>query len=145
MGYHTISRYPRADYVCLAEPELRLEARDRRGDLKDMLKDVSDKLKCSRVMVTRGKNGCLGYDVGSGYFPAPAFADKVIDLTGSRSEKRFVPYEEAYGRPFDDMMRRVPCLERIQEAIGYAPSTGLDEILRLVIEEKRRLMNEAAS
>ena len=72
-------------------------------------------------------------------------ADKVIDLTGSRSEKRFVPYEEAYGRPFDDMMRRVPCLERIQKAIGYAPSTGLDEILRLVIEEKRRLMNGAAS
>ena len=28
-GYHTISKYPRADYVTLAENEARLDARDR--------------------------------------------------------------------------------------------------------------------
>jgi len=64
-------------------------------------------------------------------------ADKVIDMTGSRSEKQFVPYEVAYGRPIEDMMRRVPGVERIGETVGWKPKTNLDEILRLVIEHEK--------
>lgn len=67
-------------------------------------------------------------------------ADRIIAMTGSRSEKRFLSYEAAYGRPFDDMMRRVPCLERVREMIGYEPKTHLDEVLELVIAEKRELL-----
>jgi UDP-glucose 4-epimerase len=66
-----------------------------------------------------------------------ALADTVIRMTGSKSLKKNLSYEEAYGRPFDDMMRRIPCLDRIRELIGYEPKTTLDEILRLVIAEKR--------
>ncbi len=66
-----------------------------------------------------------------------ALADKIIAMTGSRSEKKFISYEEAYGRPFDDMMRRVPCLDRINEKIQYRPTTTLEQILSEVIEEKR--------
>ena len=69
-----------------------------------------------------------------------ALADRVIEMTGGGGEKQFIPYEQAYGRPFDDMMRRVPCLDRIQGLIGYAPKTGLNEILRRVIDEKRGLL-----
>ena len=58
-------------------------------------------------------------------------------MAGSKSEKQHVSYEEAYGRPFDDMMRRIPCLDNIREAIGFQPKTSLDEILRQVIQEKR--------
>jgi len=64
-------------------------------------------------------------------------ADKVIELTGSRSEKQSVPYEVAYGRPIEDMMRRVPSVERIAETLGWKPETSLDEILRLVIEYEK--------
>lgn len=64
-------------------------------------------------------------------------ADKIITMTDSKSTKKYLTYEEAYGRPFDDMMRRIPCLDRIRETVGYEPKTGLDEILRLVIAEKR--------
>jgi UDP-glucose 4-epimerase len=66
-----------------------------------------------------------------------ALADKIIDLTKSKSTKKYLSYEEAYGRPFDDMMRRIPCLDRIRATIAYEPKTGLDEILRQVIAEKR--------
>jgi len=62
-----------------------------------------------------------------------ALADKVTEMTGSSSEKRYLSYEEAYGRPFDDMMRRKPCLDRVREMIGYSPKTSLDEILRNII------------
>jgi len=64
-------------------------------------------------------------------------ADKVIELTGSSSKKQFVPYEVAYGRPIEDMMRRVPGVERLAETLGWKPETSLDEILRLVIEYEK--------
>jgi len=67
-------------------------------------------------------------------------ADRVIQMTGSRSVKKHISYEEAYGRPFDDMMRRVPCLDRIRQAVGYAPQTDLTGILESVIAEKRSLL-----
>lgn len=70
-------------------------------------------------------------------------ADMVIGLTDSRSEKKFLSYEQAYGKPFDDMIRRVPSLKRIQEAIGYRPEFGLEKTLELVIQDiKRRLYTQ---
>lgn len=64
-------------------------------------------------------------------------ADLVIEMTGSRSEKQYISYEQAYGRPFDDMMRRIPCLDRVNEAVGYEPRVDLRGILELVIAEQR--------
>ena len=61
-------------------------------------------------------------------------ADKIIEKTGSTAGKEYISYEEAYGKPFDDMMRRAPSLERIRETIGYEPKTTLDQILTSVIE-----------
>jgi rfaE bifunctional protein kinase chain/domain len=83
LGYHTISRYPRADLVCIAENEARLEARDRGRDLKEIMFDISDKLHCSRVVVTRGKYGCVCYSEEEGYFEIPALADQVVDRVGA--------------------------------------------------------------
>jgi UDP-glucose 4-epimerase len=59
-------------------------------------------------------------------------------MTGSKSKKEFVSYEQAYGRPIEDMMRRMPSLERIKEAIGWEPETSLDEILSEIIESERK-------
>jgi len=63
-----------------------------------------------------------------------ALADRIIRITGSRSAKQFVPYVVAYGRPIEDMMRRVPGTERIKEAIGWQPKTSLDDTLRTIVE-----------
>ncbi len=82
-GYHTISRYPHADYICIAENEIRLEARDRRGSLQEMVLDVSRKLTCKQVVVTRGNQGCLCYSKDEGFFEVPAFAGQVVDRIGA--------------------------------------------------------------
>ena len=63
--------------------------------------------------------------------------DRVLALTGSRSRKEFVPYEVAYGRAIEDMMRRVPSTERIRETIGWQPRIDLDETLRTLIKAHR--------
>lgn len=61
-------------------------------------------------------------------------ADKIITLTASSSKKEFVPYEVAYGRPIEDMMRRVPNLQRIKKTIGWQPKTSLTETLQVIIQ-----------
>lgn len=67
-------------------------------------------------------------------------ADRVIRLVGSKSPKIFLSYEEAYGRPFDDMIRRIPDLTRIRELIHYEPTYTLDEILKMIVEDRQKGM-----
>jgi len=65
-----------------------------------------------------------------------ALAEKIIEMTNSSSEKKFLSYEQAYGKPFDDMMRRVPSLQRIKETINWEPTTNLTETLKIIIRSK---------
>src|SRR5262245_39332526 len=56
-------------------------------------------------------------------------ARKVRERTGSSSEITFVPYDQAYEPGFEDMMRRVPCLEKLVSLTGFRPQTKLEEII----------------
>lgn len=82
-GYHTASKYPRADYVCITEGELRLDSRDRRGDLRHMVDGLVTRAGCEAVSVTRGAKGCLCFSAAEGYKEVPAFAGKVVDRIGA--------------------------------------------------------------
>ena len=62
-------------------------------------------------------------------------AEKAIELTGSKSEIRYIPYEEAYGDGFEDMRRRVPGLEKAKKLIGYQPTRSLADIINDVAAE----------
>jgi UDP-glucose 4-epimerase len=78
------------------------------------------------------------YNIGSNEEIAiEALADKIIEMTGSKSKKEFIPYEKAYGKPIEDMMRRVPNLERIKATVGWEPKTSLDETLQVIIENSK--------
>lgn len=73
-------------------------------------------------------------------------AEKAIEMTGSKSEIRYIPYEEAYGEGFEDMRRRVPSLEKAKRLIGYQPTRTLDEIINDVAEQFREeLKTESAN
>lgn len=65
-------------------------------------------------------------------------ATMIIEMTGSDSQIQYIPYEQAYGKPFDDMMRRMPNLDKISRKIGYTPKTTLRETLEIIIEHFRR-------
>ena len=67
-------------------------------------------------------------------------AQRVIQLSGSRSDIHYVPYDEAYAPGFEDMARRVPCIDKIQALLGYQPRYNLEQTLSRVIEfERQRL------
>lgn len=64
-------------------------------------------------------------------------AEKVIGLTGSTSDLRFIPYDMAYEEGFEDMARRMPNTTRAQKIIGFKQTSNLDEIIRSVIEDQK--------
>jgi len=97
----------------------------------DLVEAVIDLMNCEQAA---GKV----YNIGSAEeITIEGLADKIIEMTGSKSKKKFVPYEVAYGRPIEDMMRRVPSLERIKKTIGWEPKTGLTEMLRVIIDNEK--------
>lgn len=58
-------------------------------------------------------------------------ARRVVAITGSASSIEVVPYDRIYGADgFEDMRRRVPCIDKIGAAIGWKPSRSLDDIIR---------------
>jgi UDP-glucose 4-epimerase len=61
-------------------------------------------------------------------------AEKVRELTGSKSEIVRVPYDEAYEEGFEDMPRRVPDISKVGALTGFRPTVTLEQILHSVIE-----------
>jgi UDP-glucose 4-epimerase len=64
-------------------------------------------------------------------------AERVREMTGSESEIVFIPYDEVYGMGIQDMLHRVPSVEKIKAAIGWEPALDLDLILADVIKHVR--------
>ena len=61
-------------------------------------------------------------------------AEKVKEMTHSSSEIEFIPYEKAYGPGFEDMERRCPNIEKINELIGFKPQHDMEAIIQSVID-----------
>jgi UDP-glucose 4-epimerase len=62
-------------------------------------------------------------------------AKKVILETGSKSSIIYVPYQEAYGVGFEDMERRVPNIELINQLVGWKPKRDLSAIISDIAQE----------
>ena len=56
-------------------------------------------------------------------------AQLVKQRTGSSSPIEFIPYDQAYEPGFEDMMRRVPCVDKLEALTGFRPQTSLNEII----------------
>ncbi|MGH9792684.1 MAG: nucleoside-diphosphate sugar epimerase, partial [Candidatus Acidiferrales bacterium] len=64
-------------------------------------------------------------------------------ITGSKSEIHYIPYDQAYEEGFEDMLRRVPSIEKIARTIDYQPKTSLDQIIEKVVEYERAQLARA--
>ncbi|HKM83046.1 MAG TPA: GDP-mannose 4,6-dehydratase [Candidatus Acidoferrum sp.] len=53
----------------------------------------------------------------------------VKQRTGSSSPIQFIPYDKAYEPGFEDMMRRVPCIDKLHALTGFRPQISLTEII----------------
>jgi UDP-glucose 4-epimerase len=60
-------------------------------------------------------------------------ARRVKEQAGSSSPIAFVPYDQAYEPGFEDMFRRVPCLDKLEGLTGFRSKTTLPEIIDRVV------------
>jgi len=56
-------------------------------------------------------------------------AYRVKERTCSSSPIEYIPYDQAYEPGFEDMMRRVPSVEKLYALTGFCPHTSLNEII----------------
>lgn len=83
-GHHVITRYPRADFVSINEPELRLAAHNRHARLEDLCEPISDKLQVGHMAITRGLNGVMSFDrTERSFYSVPALSSRVVDRVGA--------------------------------------------------------------
>ena len=75
------------------------------------------------------------YNIGSNEeISIMQLAQRIRDRADSASEIQLVPYDQAYSQPgFEDFRRRVPCIEKIGAAIGWGPTTPLDDTIDQII------------
>jgi len=83
LGHHPLAKYPGADYLTATETEVRLEARDRHGDIRRLVADVRAALRPARFVVTRGQQGCLCDDGRGSFLELPSVAARVVDRIGA--------------------------------------------------------------
>ena len=62
-------------------------------------------------------------------------ARRVLARSGSRSEIKLIPYDQAYQGGFEDMRRRAPDIQKIKATVGWQPTIPLDETLDQVIAQ----------
>jgi nucleoside-diphosphate-sugar epimerase len=64
-------------------------------------------------------------------------AEKIKTLTNSSSSTTHVPFDEVYGSGIEDMLHRVPSIDKVRRSIGWEPAHSLDDILADVISSVR--------
>lgn len=82
-GFNTISKYPRADFLCLSEQEIRMDLRQRKLPLEEVTARVSKRLQARQALVTRGDKGCFCYEPGKPAVETPAFSGNSLDRVGA--------------------------------------------------------------
>lgn len=82
-GFNLITKYPRADYVCLDELEIRLATHDNASQLENLVVGITQRLDCHRAVITRGHLGSLVYADDNGFFAIPVFSREAVDRIGA--------------------------------------------------------------
>jgi len=99
---------------------------------------VSDTIRALAGLMEDGSASGEIYNVGSQErVRIIDLARRVLDATGSDSELVYVPYESVYGRGIEDMVHRMPSIEKVRGAIGWEPTLTLERILDDVIDHVR--------
>ena len=84
-------------------------------NVADVVKALTQLLDCQQAL---GEVINLGSDES---ITIKNLSHRIVSMTGSTGDLRYLSYDEAYGQPFDDMLSRMPDLAKAQRLIGYKP------------------------
>ena len=91
---------------------------------------VDDAVAAIAAMAKSGATIGDVYNVGgTGEVTIKQLAEQVLAVTGSKSEITYTPYTDAYPAGFEDILRRVPDISKVKNAIGWVPTKDLNQII----------------
>ena len=83
-GFNLITKYPRADFICIDEPEARLAAVERYAPIETVVREKLEKqIDCHTFVITHGKLGSIVYTPQDGVKRIPALTGEAIDTIGA--------------------------------------------------------------
>ena len=83
LGYNLVTKYKKANLVCIDEPEARLAVSDKESNLKIVAKKIFNSFhKIENLIITRGKNGSFAFNKKSNSF-TPVFSKNIVDTMGA--------------------------------------------------------------
>jgi UDP-glucose 4-epimerase len=96
---------------------------------------VSDVVEALDSLMNTSESNGQAYNIGStNEISIKELAQKVIDITGSKSQIVFKKHSEIFGDNFEEPARRVPDISKISKVIKWQPKKSLDVIISEVAE-----------
>lgn len=84
LGYHSIKNFNKLNCLSINERELRHELRDKKSDIKKLVKVLVKNKNLKNILVTRGAEGILLYNKERNkFYNCEAFAGNIIDKIGA--------------------------------------------------------------
>lgn len=83
LGFNLITKYPRVDYVCIDEPEIRLAMHDRWSPVPELAEKVRGLLGARAISVTRGHLGAMTSGDNGVQWEIPVFSREIVDRVGA--------------------------------------------------------------
>jgi UDP-glucose 4-epimerase len=108
-------------------------------DVRDCVEAILRLVECSKAV---GEVTNIGSDQE---VSIEGLAELIKERTHSSSSLSYTSYDQAYEPGFEDMQRRVPCLDKLERMVDFRPRTVLTEIIdRVAAHQKQRKGNESA-
>lgn len=92
---------------------------------------VSDAVRAVRLIMESTETIGQVFNVGNNQqVSIMQLAQKVVQITNSKSQIVKVAYKEVYQKGFEDMQIRVPDISKIKKVLGWQPEINLDQIIK---------------
>ncbi len=82
-GFNLITKYPKADYVCIDEPEARLATHQKDSDISEVTEQIFKMINVKKLVITRGHLGSVARERAGEIYKTPVLSTKVVDRLGA--------------------------------------------------------------
>jgi rfaE bifunctional protein nucleotidyltransferase chain/domain len=82
-GFNLVTKYPRADFVCIDEPEARLAVADRYSSIDVVVDKLRNRMHCPHFIITHGRFGSVVAAENREIERIPVLTRQVVDTIGA--------------------------------------------------------------
>jgi len=109
------------------------------GEQSRCFAHVADVAEAVKRLISTSKAYGQVFNIGSSReVTINQLAELVRTTAESKSPITHLPYSEAYAEGFEDMMRRVPAVDKLERCVGFKPSNSLERIVTDVVVDQRQ-------